>query len=643
MTESMELTYAIWGVAALVAAVAAALLARGVRADQRERARAVRLQETGRHIPPTLHPVIDTQACISSAACVAACPEGDVLGLVAGSGRLIHGAACVGHGRCAAECPVDAIRLVFGTAERGVDIPHVTPSFESSRAGIYIAGELGGMGLIRNALRQGMGAARHALSQLKGGGGGVDVLIVGAGPAGLAAALTCVEAGASYALIDQDKLGGTPANYPRHKLVMTEPVKVPLFGTIHRYEMTKEELMATWQQVVEETRLEVRAGVKLTGITGSDGAFTARTTGGDIHARKVVLAIGRRGSPRKLGVPGEDGSHVTYGLLEPHQYQGAAVMVVGGGDSGLEAAQQLEEAGAAVTLVHRGASFTGKPQNISKVDALAAAKRIQVRLNAATLRLDQGRAEVETPAGREWVPAQYVLVLIGGELPAKLLKDLDIRIERWSGAVPEGAPDIERVGHASADRRTEWWAGTLLLLAGLAGISWLAAYGGEYYALDAAEREFHEEHKLLRSSGPVGHGIGVVATLVMLTNFFYVARKRLPAFRRWGTMRAWLTVHAMVGLLAPAFIAFHAAFTSNNFIATVTTYAMAAVVVTGVVGRSIYGRMHAAAGGATGVGWAKRLMRSWRVLHVVLAVVMVLTIAVHLVVSILFGYRWVFS
>ncbi|HXL40347.1 MAG TPA: 4Fe-4S dicluster domain-containing protein, partial [Myxococcales bacterium] len=196
------------------------------RRRRRHRKTAVALEEAharGVQIPLTLHPVIDPDICIGSLTCLKSCPEGDILGIVNGAARLVHADHCIGHGKCAAECPVDAIKLVFGTSERGVDLPMIDEYFESSRPGVHIVGELGGMGLIRNAVTQGLQAAERLTQVMpKRSGSSTDVVIVGAGPAGLAAALRLREAGRSFRVLEQGSVGGTVANYPRQKIVMTE-------------------------------------------------------------------------------------------------------------------------------------------------------------------------------------------------------------------------------------------------------------------------------------------------------------------------------------------------------------------------------------------------------------------------------------
>ena len=175
--------------------------------------------------PPSLHPVIDHRICLGSASCVTACPE-DAIGIVNGKAVLINAAHCIGHGACLAACPVDAIKLVFGTETRGIDIPNVSPHFESNVPGLFIAGELGGMGLIRKAAEQGRQAIESIAQARAAARMTLDVVIVGCGPAGLSAGLSAIEQKLRYALIEQeDSLGGTVFHYPRNKIVMTAPVQ----------------------------------------------------------------------------------------------------------------------------------------------------------------------------------------------------------------------------------------------------------------------------------------------------------------------------------------------------------------------------------------------------------------------------------
>ncbi|MGC3996105.1 MAG: NAD(P)-binding domain-containing protein [Anaeromyxobacter sp.] len=395
--DPTSLLIAAGSLAAVALLGAAHLLRRG----RRQRRDAAALQEKmarGQHLARSLHPVIDPDICIGSLSCLQACPEGDILGVVDGAARLIHGDHCIGHGRCAAECPVGAIKLVFGSLERGVDLPEVSEVFESSRPGVHVVGELGGMGLIKNAIMQGLQVAEH-LASVVAHGPGPGVLVVGAGPAGIATALGLQARGVPFRLVEQDTVGGSVAHYPRRKVAMTEVIQLPLVGKFGKPLISKEELLGTWTRVLEKTGIRAEQGVKVTGIEGEDGRFQVVTSAGSLAASKVVLAIGRRGTPRKLGVPGEELEKVLYGLAEPEQYDGARVLVVGGGDAALEAAIQLaRESTAEVTLSYRGAELGRcREANRSRFHELVAAGRIRALLPSVV---------AENPAHRGGAPGR---------------------------------------------------------------------------------------------------------------------------------------------------------------------------------------------------------------------------------------------
>jgi thioredoxin reductase/Pyruvate/2-oxoacid:ferredoxin oxidoreductase delta subunit len=389
--------------------------------------------------PMSLHPVIDTAKCIGCGSCVNACPEmpgHQVLGLVRRKATLVSPTDCIGHGACKAVCPVDAITLVFGSEQRGVDIPNVKPNFESNVPGIFIAGELGGMGLIRNAIEQGRQAVESIAANLgRSSAGDVDVAIVGAGPSGIAASLAAKERGLKYLTIEQDSLGGTVASFPRRKLVMTAPATLPLIGRVKFTETTKEELLQFWRDIETEAELKINYGERLEGVSRDGKNFRLHTTKGEYKARAVLLAIGRRGTPRKLGVPGEELTKVTYRLLDPAQYRGQHVLVVGGGDSAIESAITIgEQADAVVTLSYRSNAFSrAKGKNRERLAASEKAGRVNVLLESNVKSIGANEAVLEQRGKLLTIRNDVVIVNAGGILPTPFLKEIGIEVETKYG------------------------------------------------------------------------------------------------------------------------------------------------------------------------------------------------------------------
>jgi thioredoxin reductase (NADPH) len=391
--------------------------------------------------PPSLHPVIDPLKCVGCRSCVNACPEHHshpVLGMIRGKARLIAPANCIGHGACKRACPVDAIELVFGTERRGVDIPTVKPNFETNVRGIFIAGELGGMGLIRNAIEQG----RQALDSVRkldgiGSGDRYDVVIVGAGPAGFAASLAAMEAGLRFVTVEQDSLGGTVAHFPRGKLVMTQPANLPIVGKMNFTETSKEKLLEFWQGVEARTRLKVNYNERVTDVTAAakGAGFNVTTTKAKYACRAVLLTIGRRGTPRQLGVPGEESEKVVYRLIDPAEYEGRHVLVVGGGDSALEAAHSIAElSGTTVTLSYRSAAFSrAKAANRNKVEQLAATGRLRVLMESTIKKIREDDVVIEYRGKTYKLPNQGVIVCAGGILPTGFLKSIGVEVETKFG------------------------------------------------------------------------------------------------------------------------------------------------------------------------------------------------------------------
>jgi len=387
----------------------------------------------GEIVPDTSHPVIDLDRCIGSGACVLACPEKQVLGIVAGQAKLVNALACVGHSACVTACPVDAIKLVFGTAQRGVELPLLDPNFQTTRPGVYVIGELGGMGLIRNAVRQGRQAADHVVSSgRRGKADAYDAAVVGAGPAGVSATLRLMEAGRRVLLLERDKVGGTIMHYPRAKVVMTGALELAMFGSVKRRTMSKEDLVALWQDIMAKHGLPAQTGVMVQTVKEeADGMWRLETSAGPVRTANVLLALGRRGTPRKLEVPGEEQPKVHYTLLEPEPFAGKHVLVVGGGNSAVECALTLGDFGrcASVAISYRRDAFARcRAENRKRIDEAIQSGKVRALLPSQIVSINE-RDVVLTNGGREMrVPNDAVVVQIGGTAPAELLQSFGIQV-----------------------------------------------------------------------------------------------------------------------------------------------------------------------------------------------------------------------
>ncbi len=397
----------------------------------------IKAKEMGLYEPVSLHPVVNPEICIGSGACIKACPEKDILGIVNGQAKTVNASRCVGHGACFHACPMGAISLFIGTEKRGVDLPHVNPEFKTNINGIYIAGELGGMGLIKNAVEQGRQAVENITKTLKPSvSADYDIAIIGAGPAGISGTLAAVKNNLKYITLEQDSLGGTVYSFPRAKIVMTSPMYLPLHGKIKLTQTTKTELLNLWKEVITNNKIQINENEKVLTVQKQNEIFEIETVNKKFTAKSVLLAIGRRGTPRKLGVKGEEKEKVYYRLLEPEIIHNQNILVVGGGDSAIEAALLLEDENNNVTLSYRSAAFSRiKPGNSEKINKASLEGKINVIFNSSTLEIKDKSVILNLTETNENVEIDNDLVYVfaGGELPNVFLEKIGISITKKFG------------------------------------------------------------------------------------------------------------------------------------------------------------------------------------------------------------------
>ncbi len=385
--------------------------------------------------PKAQHPHIDNAYCIGCATCTTVCPEGDVLAMLGGKAVIVNGYKCIGHGLCADACPVGAIAMVMASPSMGADMPTLTAEYETTVPNLFIVGELGGLALIKNAVNQGRECIDTVLNRFTERGTArtlpdvFDVLIIGAGPAGIAASLRAIQHKLKYLTLERDEIGGTVAKYPRQKLVMTSPVEFPMYGKFKKTELSKENLLAFWDKVLHRADFKVKTGQKVEDIKrGPDGIFTVSSQDSQYRAHAVILALGRTGTPRKLGVKGEDLSKVMYRLIEADHYINKKILVVGGGDSAVEAAMGLaHQVGNKVTLTYRQGQFSRiKERNSQRIAECMKSGKVEVFFNSNPVEFKEQSVVMEVEGQTREIPNDFVWIFAGGTPPNDFLKKIGV-------------------------------------------------------------------------------------------------------------------------------------------------------------------------------------------------------------------------
>ncbi len=564
-----------------------------------------KLEERGRAVRQTnaqtqlQYPVVDLSRCLGCGSCVAACPEDGVLDMVHGQAVVVNGSRCVGHASCERECPVGAIKVTIANLDKRNDVPVLTESLEAvGSPGLFLAGEVTAHALIKTAIEHGTAVAAEVARRVVDAPTNTDnfdLCIVGAGPAGLACSLEAKRHGLSFVTIDQEAgPGGTVAKYPRRKLVMMQPVELPIHGRLSKTTYTKEELIELWQKIAREQELPIRGGEVFQGVEQNGGSgYVVRTATGAYAARHVCIALGRRGTPNKLGVPGEDLSKVAYSLLDARSYQGRRILVVGGGDSAVEAAVGLaEQPGNEVTLSYRrDAFFRIRARNEQKLQASVDQGKLRVLLKShvRAIRGDSVDVEIENGSRSELhgLANDEVFVMAGGVAPFELLGRSGVSFDPSMRAPAE--PIVEK-GTGLTKALAIGFALSLVALI-------FALWHSDYYLLDRGERAASAKHALLRSGRGFGLWLGIGATALIVVNLLYLLR-RSPRFKfRFGSLSAWMTSHVATGILALLCAMLHAAMSPRDTVGGHAFLALAVLLVTGAIGRYFYAYLPRAANG----------------------------------------------
>lgn len=394
----------------------------------------------------------------------------------------------------------NSLRALLDSANMPTRRPVLRANFESNVPGLYIIGDLAGAPVVKLAMEQGSDVAEYIASKPDARGSdpdAFDLLVIGAGAAGLNAALVAQDRGLRVLVLEKNKIANTIEDFPEGKWVYAEPDSRPTKGKLWLDGASKEDLLGRWHEIIRDHGLNVRTEEGVEAVRKQkNGGFEVVTTANRYTARRVVLATGQRGNPRRLEVPGEEREQVYHRLYSPKHYTGEDILVVGGGNSAIEAALALAEQNR-VTLSYRGPEFSRVfKDNRRKLKAAVSSGKLTVIYQSAVKRFGDTvyTLDVEESNRRRTVelPYQHAFVLIGADAPTEFLRSLGIRLENdWTGN-PAGAAALVLValgGFWVFGGKTGIPALAHQALAGvavaLAAIAWLLvlAIRGSRYAL----------------------------------------------------------------------------------------------------------------------------------------------------------------
>ena len=331
---------------------------------------------------------------------------------------------------------------ILGSGSGSNERPYLKNHNESNIPGFFIIGDLAGAVVIKHAMEQGFKVIEHISSLLKKSDKQdpklLDVLVIGGGAAGLNAALQASESGMQYLLLEKEVIANTIENFPEGKWVYAEPDKQPPKGKLWLDGSTKEDLIKRWHQIITENELKLHTNEPVIGCKKINGIFHVSTPKSTYLAKYVVLASGQRGNPKKLEVSGEDQEHVYHRLYSPRKYHNENILVVGGGNSAVEAAIILSQSNN-VTLSYRGTDFSRVfNDNKRKLQDSIQTNKLKTVLSSSITEFKKNQATLEIQKNnsieKQQLPFDHAFVLIGSDVPRDFLKSLGLKMENdWEG------------------------------------------------------------------------------------------------------------------------------------------------------------------------------------------------------------------
>ncbi len=431
-----------------------------------------------------VHSINDSK-CVGCNMCVQACPA-SVLELVDHKSRVVNFDSCIQCKKCEKACAFDALRMHDADKPPPmIPMPSIDAFHETPVAGMFLVGQVSGTPQVKNATNLGRAAVQRILQQGFRPGGGrqlgaeFDVIVIGSGPSGLSAALTCIELGLSYCVLEKEReFSWTIRNYyHKGKEVMAEPHDVALEATLPHWDSTREELLGAWDELIKQNRVDIRYQQNVIDIKKDGEKFVVGIgdpkgqPGGSLTAARVVIAIGTLGNPRKLGCPGEELEKVKNSLVDPDEWQGKNILCIGGSDSAVEVVLALAkpELRNKVWFSTRGAKLEGiKPKNRKLIEDALAAGKFEIRYATAVAEVTPGGVAItfNTDGRREDLPNDVIFAMIGGNSPQKWLQGIGIpyvekphswsppRTDLLSQKTAEGLIPVKRLQRRPIPQRT---------------------------------------------------------------------------------------------------------------------------------------------------------------------------------------------